>query len=52
MKNRWFIMSDKELDSFIRKGLKRHITPFDETSWVNMKIKLNSYSYIQQQQTI
>lgn len=51
MKNNWLLISDKELDTLFRKGLKISKIPFDETTWIKMKIKLNSYSHFQQQMT-
>lgn len=52
MKNSLLIISDKALDAIFRNGLKRSEIPFDQESWIKMKIKLNSISFIQHQQAI
>ncbi|MDR6563719.1 MULTISPECIES: hypothetical protein [unclassified Arcicella] len=49
MKNNWLSISDKALDNLFRNALKRSKIPFDEIAWIKMKIKLNNYSYNQQQ---
>lgn len=49
MKNKWWHISDKELDVLFRKELKRSQNYFDETSWIRMKIKMHNHAYIQQQ---
>ena len=48
MKNNWLLISDKALDAIFRNGLKRSEIPFDQASWIKMKIKLNSIPFTQQ----